>query len=255
MKKHFFLILLLSGLLLPSCFIKKDPLLEIRRIARSSDLKKKEEAAELYQQVIDTMVEAYISMGSLNKAIGEKLMMQRYYEKAIEHLEMAREIRTDDANIYFWLGVCYVNLYKNGNDKSNLIKAENNYETAIKLLPGYMDALYSYAQLLFYAKEDYEKSVEILNEYLYGLSPKTKELKEAMEKRGEDTSNFVNPKINNPDIKAYFLLGRAYYMLENYKEAYNTYQKIYSYKNKLTNEEKSKLDEFILETSRLISGE
>ena len=255
MKKYIFLILLLSILLLPSCLVKKDPLLEIRRIARSSDLKNKEEASELYKEAIDTMVEAYISLGSLNKAIGEKLMLQQYYEKAIEHLEMAREIRTEDANIYFWLGVCYVNLYKNGNDNSYLEKAENSYQTAIKLLPGYMDALYSYAQLLFYAKEDYEKTVEILNEYLYGLSPKSKELKKAMENSGEDTSTFVNPKINNPDINAYFLLGRAYYMLQDYKSAYDTYQKIYSYKNKLTNEEKSKLDEFILETSRLINGE
>ncbi|MCK4796294.1 MAG: hypothetical protein KAT05_02870, partial [Spirochaetes bacterium] len=173
------------------------------------------------------------SLGSLNKAVGEKLMFQKNYRNAIKHLEIARDIRNEDANVYHWIGVCYVNLYKIEGKDSYLTESEKNYKIALKIVPDHMDVLYSYAHLLAYGKKDYHKAVEILNKYIYE----------------------INPIHQTPDPNAYFLLARVYYMLGDFQNAYNTYNEIYRYKKKLTKEEKEKLDEFIIITRGKIEGE
>ncbi|MCK4797804.1 MAG: hypothetical protein KAT05_10495, partial [Spirochaetes bacterium] len=109
MKRIVILFLFASIFMTTSC-IQKDPLSAIRRLARSSDIQKKQEAAKQYELAVDTLVKAYASLGSLNKAVGEKLMFQKNYRNAIKHLEIARDIRNEDANVYHWIGVCYVNL-------------------------------------------------------------------------------------------------------------------------------------------------
>ena len=185
--KKILIIFIIAYIFLFTNCIKKDPLDGIRKLARSSDIQKKQEAARDYQLAIDTLVKAYASSGSLNKAVGEKLMFQKNYQNAIKHLEIARDIRNEDANVYYWLGVCYVNLYKIENNSSYIIKAEKNYKIALKLMPDHMDILYSYAHLLIYGKQDYKNGIQVLKKYIYEL----------------------NPKKITPDPKAFFLLGRS----------------------------------------------
>lgn len=230
MRKRIFMLSMI--VLLFSC-IYKDPLGEIRRLARSSDINTKLEASKDYKLAIDTLVKAYASLGGLNKQVGEKLMFQKNYKGAIKHLEVAKDIRNEDANVYFWLGVCYINLYKIENDRGHLIKAEDNYKTAMRLKPNQMDLLYSYAHLLVYGNKDYNKAKELLIKYIYEL----------------------NPGFKTPDPKAYFLLGRIYYELGDFIKAYDTYNEIYRFKKQLTKEEKDSLEDFIFTTRRMIEGE
>lgn len=230
MKKMF--LIFIAVILFAGC-IYKDPLGEIRRLARSSDIQKKIDASKDYKLAIDTLVKAYSSLGGLNKEIGQKLMFQKNYKGAIKHLEIAKDIRNDDANIYFWLGVCYVNLYKIENDQKYIDTAEDNYKTAMRLNPDQMDLLYSYAHLLVFGKKDYEKAKDLLVKYIYEL----------------------NPGLKTPDPKAYFLLGRVYYELGDYIKAYDTYNELYRFEKQLTKEEKERLEEFIFTTRRMIEGE
>lgn len=247
MKKIKLIIFLIIIIFSSSC-IKKDPLLEIKRMARSSMKKKPEEqiadkkaAVKQYELAIDTLVNAYINMGSLNKEVGERLMFRKDYNDAIKHLEIAKDIRNDDAEIYHWLGVCNVNLYKVGNNMDNLLKAEEYYETALRISPNYKEAMYSYSHLLFYGKQDYEKAIEILKKYIFETTEK--QIKNKKE------------KIQSTDPKAYFLLARAYYTIGEYKKAYEIYTEIENIKKYLTKDEKEKLKEFIIETQRMISDE
>ena len=43
--------------------------------------------------------------------------------------------------------------------------------------------------------------------------------------------------------------------MENYEKAYETFNKILKFRKDLTNEEKDKLDEFIIESARNMQGE
>lgn len=229
MKKYFILIIILI-LLITGC-LRRDPLARIKRLTKV-DIQKKEKQSKEYKEAIDTIVDAYRSLGGLNKSIGEYLMINKSYKEAIKHLEIAKDIRNEDATIYYWLGVCNVNLYKIEGLKEYLSEAEKNYKIALKIMPDHLDILYGYAHLLVYGKNDYAEAEKVLKKYIE-----------------------LEPVRSKPDPKAYFLLGRVYYLMEDYEKAYETYNKILKFKKDLTNKEKNKLDEFIMESAREMQGE
>lgn len=203
-----------------SCY-SPDPLFHIRRLARSDDLTKKEEASIYYKQAIDTLVEAYSALGGINKEIGRRLMIIREYVPAIKHLEIAREVRNNDSTIYYWLAVCYVNLYKIEKDPKYFELIEKNYQISLNIIPENKEVLYSYANFLIFGKEDYFTAIDILKKLIFNLK-----------------NNFMSD--------AYFLLGRAYYMIEDYENALKIYETLYTFEKKLTKEEKEKIEEFII---------
>ncbi len=220
MKKICFSLFLFISFILFSCY-SPDPLFQIRRLAHSEDLAKKQEASLYYRQAIDTLVNAYSSLGGINKEIGQRLMMSREYLPAIKHLEIARDIRNNDSTIYYWLAVCYVNLYKIEKDPKYFELIEKNYTISLNLTPNNKEVLYSYAQFLVFGKEDYLTAIDVLKKLIIELK-------------------------NNPMPDAYFLLGRAYYMIEDYENSLKTYETIYTFQKILTKEQKEKLEEFIM---------
>lgn len=225
MKKRHFILFITT--LIFSCY-GTDPLFQIRRLARSEDLTKKEEASIYYKQAIDTLVNAYSSLGGLNKDVGRRLMMSGEYLPAIKHLEIARDIRNNDSTIYYWLALCYVNLYKIEKDNKYFDLIEKNYEISLNITPNNKEVLYGYAQFLIFGKEDYLKAIDILKHLIVQLK-------------------------NNSMPDAYFLLGRAYYMIEDYEEALKTYETLRTFEKNLTKEQKDKLEEFIMAVRGVIN--
>lgn len=210
---------------LSGCF--GDPLFMIRRLAKSDDIEKKTEASKQYRQAIDILTDAYNSYGGLNRDIGQRLMMNRNYTLAIKHLELAKEVRTNDGSIYYWLAVCYVNLLKIENKPEYIPIIDNYYQNALNITSDNKEFLYAYAQFLVYGSENYEKAIEILKKYIVLLK-----------------------SASHPE--AYFLLGRAYYMQERYEEALRVYNELYAFEKKLSKEQKDKLDEFTRTVKGLI---
>lgn len=199
-----------------------DRLKPIRKLARSQNLEKKEEAALLYKEAVSTLVNAYSSSAGLNKTIGKQLLIKGAYEKALEHLEQSREIINNDFETYHCIAICHVNLYKINRNKEHLIKAKENYKYALNISPDRPGVLYDYAQLLVFGTEEYQEAVNILTHYIY--------------------------KLKTQDKNGYFLLGRSLFLLGEYDKAYEVYSSIYNFEKELTAEEKTSLDGFIAET-------
>jgi tetratricopeptide (TPR) repeat protein len=259
MKKN---ILLFFGviLVLTGC-INKDPLYDIRRMTRyiAQDPKNKEEfekeldnkkkASQQYKQAIDVMVNAYISYGSLNKDIGKRLIVYGDYMDAVKHFEASSQVRNQDSEVYYYIGLCYVNLYKTLGAEEYLDKAGRNYEIAYNLSPYNKDILYGYAHFLVYGKPDYQKAIELLKKYIYESNQ--------VKSDNPKVQKFVKNKKIKPtnDPKAFFLLGRVYYMIEDYENAYKIFNEMYDFKNLLTSDEKEALDEFIITTKKELNNE
>ena len=199
-----------------------DRLKPIRKLARSQNLEKKEEAALLYKEAVSTLVNAYSSSAGLNKTIGKQLLIKGAYEKALEHLEQSRDIINNDFETYHCIAICNVNLYKINRNKEHLIKAKENYKYALNISPDRPGVLYDYAQLLVFGTEEYQEAVNILTHYIY--------------------------KLKTQDKNGYFLLGRSLFLLGEYDKAYEVYSSIYNFEKELTAEEKTSLDGFIAET-------
>lgn len=199
-----------------------DRLKPIRKLARSQNLEKKEEAALLYKEAVSTLVNAYSSSAGLNKTIGKQLLIKGAYKKALEHLEQSRDIINNDFETYHCIAICHVNLYKINRNKEHLIKAKENYKYALNISPDRPGVLYDYAQLLVFGTEEYQEAVNILTHYIY--------------------------KLKTQDKNGYFLLGRSLFLLGEYDKAYEVYSSIYNFEKELTAEEKTSLDGFIAET-------
>ncbi|MCG8570057.1 MAG: hypothetical protein MJB14_07930 [Spirochaetes bacterium] len=208
-------------LILTSC--SRDPLAEVRRIAISKKTENKEEAAKHYDTVIETLTKAYASNGLLNKELGRRLMLEKQFQPAIKHFLIAKDIRSDDSWIYYWIAVCYANLFKIEKNLEDLDYAEKYYQIALNLKPNEKEFLYGYASLLVFGKENYIQAIDILKNLIFQLQYK--------------------------DPNAYFLLGRSYFILGMYADAYQIYGDIYQFEKMLTDDQKTKLAEFI-ETTR-----
>ena len=65
----------------------------------------------------------------------------------------------------------------------------------------------------------------------------------------------MKPLRKKPDPNAYFLLGRVYFLMEDYYNAYETFNKMLDFKKELSEEQKDKLDEFIIESARFMQSE
>ena len=216
MKKIFNFIFITSlTMIMFSC--STDKLKPIRSLARSQNLEKKENAANLYKEAISTLVNAYSSSAGLNKNIGKQLLVKGAFEKALFHLEQSCEIVNNDFETYHYIAICHVNLYKINRNKEHLLKAN-----ALNISPDRAGVLYDYAQLLVFGTEEYQEAVKILNHYIYDLK--------------------------TPDKNGYFLLGRSLFLLGEYGKAYEVYSAIYQFEKNLTAEEKTSLEGFIAET-------
>ncbi len=229
MKRIFTIVLFV--ILITGCGWYGDPLKGVRRIANSAvrklgtedDIQKKLEASEYYKVAINTLVEAYKAHGGINKDIGRQLMSNQDFVQAIKHFEIALEDRITDSDIYYWLGICYGNVYKINRDSLDLVKAEANYHKAINLAPTNKDILYGYAHMLYYLKGDNTESIEVLRALVTLMS-------------------------SVPYPEAYFLLGRIYYEESRYSDALNIYLELLKYNNMLNSVQKEKLEGFIVQT-------
>ena len=199
----------------------------IQKLAKSDKLEDKEKASNEYKTAINYMFDAYSSYAGLNRDIGYRLMIQQFYKPAIEHFKIATNLKNSDASSYFWMGVCYANLYKNTKEREFLEEAEKYYNIALNIMPNNRELIYAYSQLLIFSLNRYDEAIEFLKDYVYNLT-------------------------NGMEPKGYFLLARAYYMVEDYESSFRTYNEMYKFKKKLTKSELEQLNEFVRVTGELI---
>ncbi len=208
---------------------KQDPLIPIRRLARSDDLAKKMEASRDYQQVINVLRDAYKSNAGLCKDIGRALMMDRQFENALEYFQESVKTRSTDSTLYYWMAVCYVNRFKVDRSPATMATVHEYYEKSLNLMPNNKEVLYEFAQFLVFGAENYPRAIEVLQQNLTLLG-----------------SNF--------SADTYFLLGRAYYLSGEYDAALRIYHQILDNKTSLSKEQISRAEEFIDTTRMMLTG-
>ena len=225
--KKLTLLLIIGIVSLTGC--SRDPLLPIRRLARSDDLAKKMEASRDYQQVISILRDAYKSNAGLCKDIGRALMMDRQFENALEYFSEAVKTRSTDSTLYYWMAVCYVNRFKADRSPATIAIVYEYYEKSLNLMPNNKEVLYEFAQFLVFGAENYPRAIEVLQQDLTLLG-----------------SNF--------SADPYFLLGRAYYLSGEYDAALRIYHQILDNKTSLSKEQISRAEEFIDTTRMMLTG-
>jgi tetratricopeptide (TPR) repeat protein len=84
------------------------------------------------------------------------------YDLSIKSLERAIELKSDDYNVYYYLGISYA--YKGKLDKKFNTKALDNYLKALKLKPNNSEINYSISVLYYYNLGNRKKGLEYMLE-------------------------------------------------------------------------------------------
>lgn len=119
---------------------------------------------EGYREAIVEQVQLYNGLARYEKLLANELMAQELYGPALEALERAMEIQTENEVLYYLAAVSTAHRARagvlGGDEIEWLLRAERLYREAIELDPEYHEALYGLAVLLAFELDEPAKALE-----------------------------------------------------------------------------------------------
>jgi tetratricopeptide (TPR) repeat protein len=168
-----------------------------------------EEAIKKYEKRAMDLVSTESQVGIWYKILGTRYLDQRMYGKALTAFQTAISYYPDNANLYYYIGVCggYManasldfNATGSTTDKFNYLKlSEQGYLRALELDPKYYRAMYGIGVLYVFELDQSAKAIPYLETF---LATQTK------------------------DTDGMFVLARAYYTNYEFDKAIELYDKI-----------------------------
>src|SRR5574344_74939 len=168
-----------------------------------------EEAIKKYEKRAMDLVSTESQVGIWYKILGTRYLDQRMYGKALTAFQTAIRYYPDNANLYYYIGVCggYMatasldfNATGSTTDKFNYLKlSEQGYLRALELDPKYYRAMYGIGVLYVFELDQSAKAIPYLEKFL--------------ETQTKDTDGM-------------FVLARAYYTTFEFDKAIVLYDKI-----------------------------
>lgn len=168
-----------------------------------------EEAIKKYEKRALDLSTAEAQTGIWYKILGTRYLDQRMYGRALECFQKAIAFYPDNANLFYYVGVCAgymanasLDFDASGSNpkKLNYLKlSEEGYIRALELDPKYYRAMYGISVLYLFETNEPEKAIPHMERFL---------------------------QTQTKDIDGLFLLARAYYMNYEFEKAINLYDKI-----------------------------
>jgi len=163
-------------LLLGSCADDETPgdvefILETERsetLPASEDERIAEIEAEIqgYREAVAEHVRAYNGLARYEKLLANELIAQELYGPALEALERAMVIQTDNPVLYYLAAVTTAHRARagvlGGDETEWLLRSEELYREAIELDPSYHDALYGLTVLLAFELDQPVEALETI---------------------------------------------------------------------------------------------
>jgi len=168
------------------------------------------QAIALYEDQIERNVKEGAQTGVYWKILAVRLADKGMHNDALEALERAVYYNSQDPVLYYLTGVSAANVAKSkvgfssnmGRERDYYyVLSENSYLRAIELDATYTKAMYGLAVLYVFELNRPEEAIVYLERYL---------------------------QIQKSDISAMFVLARAHFVLGNYTQAVEVYDKIIS---------------------------
>lgn len=151
-------------------------------------------AAE-YEELSNIIFTAYENKHSALKNLGVKLLQRQMYDPAIDALQKAAAVKSDDADLYYYIGIGFG--YKGKTDPIYNFKSEEYYNKALQLQPDNHLTLYALSILYYFNMGNKQQGFEIM-------------------KKARSVAKVF-------DYKIPAMLGKYYYDAEDYKSAIEFY--------------------------------
>jgi tetratricopeptide (TPR) repeat protein len=117
-----------------------------------------------YQEAVQETTRRLGRIASFQKMLARELIQAEMYGPALDALEAAMELQTDNAVLYYLAGIAAGRSARadliSGNAAARLELAERMYREALKLRPDYREALYGIAVLLAFELDRADEALE-----------------------------------------------------------------------------------------------
>ncbi|MEX2443541.1 MAG: tetratricopeptide repeat protein [Alkalispirochaeta sp.] len=117
-----------------------------------------------YQDAVQEMTRRYGRIASFQKMLARELLQAQMYGPALDALESAMELQTENAVLYYLAGVAAGRAARadviSGESQGRLELSERMYREALDLRPDYREALYGLAVLLAFEMDQADEALE-----------------------------------------------------------------------------------------------
>ncbi|MDA3950865.1 MAG: hypothetical protein PF508_16785 [Spirochaeta sp.] len=117
-----------------------------------------------YEEEISETVQNYRRVASFQKSLAQELIRGEMYGPALEALERAMDLQSENAVLYYFAGVAAARSARghilDGEETDYLSRAERLFGEALALRPDYKDALFAMAVLLAFDLQRPEEALE-----------------------------------------------------------------------------------------------
>ncbi|OJF77525.1 MAG: hypothetical protein BKP49_00610 [Treponema sp. CETP13] len=147
-----------------------------KNVKNPTTIEEYENAIAAHDDRIQEIIDIESKTGVWYKILGSKYLDKKMYGKALESFKMAIQYYPDNANLYYYVGVCAGYMAKasldfdaNGSNsiqKNYLALAESSYLQAIQFNPSYTRALYAIGVLYVFELNKPQLAISYLNRLL-----------------------------------------------------------------------------------------
>lgn len=163
------------------------------------------QSIDQYEEAVVLALEAMEGSFESQKLLGIELAFKKNYRRCADVLEKAREMKTDDATLHYYLGLCHTHLARGALDdqlkQDSVEKARKAFELGLEVNDKEPLLHYGMGVLLGFVIEDRAEAIEYL-ETAYQL--------------------------DNEDVNVLFALANLYYQQGNSQQAASFYRKVIS---------------------------
>lgn len=160
-------------------------------------------AVDQYEEVVVLALEAMEGSFEAQKLLGIELAFKKNYRRCADVLEKAREMKTDDATLYYYLGLCYTHLARGALDNQlkqvSVEKAKRSFQMGLEVTDKEPLLHYGMGVLLGFVVEDRDKAIEYLE---------------------------TSYQLDSEDVNVLFALANLYYQRGNSQQAASFYRKV-----------------------------
>ena len=119
---------------------------------------------ERYEEAVQETTLRLGRIASYRKLLAKELMEAEMYGPALESLQVAMELQTENAVLYYLAGVAAARSARSGilsgEEEDRFLLAERMYREALNIRPDYREALYGLAVLLAFELDQPEEALE-----------------------------------------------------------------------------------------------
>jgi tetratricopeptide (TPR) repeat protein len=199
---------ILTGCGVSAKTIKRMQMLE-EGVSSPTTEKELQDAIAKYGKRVEDVIQAQMQIGIWYKILATRYLDNKMYGEALKTFQKAIEFYPDNANLYYYVGLCAGYMAQSALDynatgltsqKFNYLKlSESSYLRALELEPRYTRTQYSLAVLYVFELDEPAKAVPLLETLL---------------------------TIDKKHIDAMFVLARAYYSVYQFDKAVAMYDQI-----------------------------